>query len=68
MPSFITMIIATSIWVYFDARAVGVRKGRIQGFGNMNPGGWFFACLLLLIVAFPFYIVKRAEFRHINSL
>jgi hypothetical protein len=61
------LIIATSIWVVVDAKAIGVKSGQIEGLGNMGPWGWFFVCLLLWIVGFPFYLAKRGEFKRINS-
>ena len=61
------VIIATSIWVLIDAQTIGVKKGQIQGMGNMGPWGWFFVCLLLWIIGFPFYLAKRQEFKRINA-
>lgn len=61
------MVIGTSIWVYFDATTIGVKKGQVSGVADMNPGGWFLACLLLWIIAFPLYLSKRAEFKSVNS-
>lgn len=61
------IIIGTSIWVYFDAKSIGVKKGQIEGIANMGPVGWFFVCLLLWIIGFPVYLAKRGEFKRINS-
>lgn len=61
------IVIATSIWVLIDAQTIGVKKGQIQGMGNMGPISWFLACLLIWIVAFPFYLAKRGEFKRING-
>jgi hypothetical protein len=61
------VIIATSIWVLVDAKTIGVKKGQIQGMGNIGPWGWFFVCLLILIGGFPFYLAKRSEFKRING-
>jgi len=61
------MVIATSIWVLVDAKTIGVKKGQITGMGNMGPWSWFFGCLLLWIVCFPFYVAKRGEFKRVNS-
>lgn len=57
----------TSIWVLVDAKSIGVKKGQIKGIGNMGPWAWFFCCLLLWIIGFPFYLVKRGEFKRVNS-
>jgi hypothetical protein len=61
------IIVTTSIWVLVDARTIGVKKGQITGLGNMGPIGWFIACLGLWVVAFPFYLGKRPEFKRING-
>jgi hypothetical protein len=61
------IVIVTSIWVLIDAKTIGVKKGQIQGMGNIGPWGWFFVCLLLWIVGFPFYLAKRSEFKRINT-
>lgn len=49
------IVIATSIWVLIDAQTIGIKKGQIQGVGNMGPISWFLACLLIWIVAFPLF-------------
>jgi hypothetical protein len=56
------VIIATSIWVFVDAKKIGVRKGLITGIANMNPGTWLIACLFLWIISFPIYLIKRSDF------
>lgn len=61
------VVIGTSIWVLFDAKSIGVKKGQIKGMGDLGPWGWFFVCLLLWIIGFPFYLAKRAEYKKINS-
>ena len=68
MATFIwIVVIATSLWVLIDAKTIGVKKGQINGMGNMGPWSWFFACLLLWIIGFPFYLAKRGEFKRINA-
>ena len=61
------MVIGTSVWVYFDANSIGVKKGQIKGAADMGAGGWLLACLLLWIIAFPLYLSKRSEFIRINQ-
>ncbi len=61
------IILATSGWVLVDAKTIGVKKGQIKGAGNLGPWGWFFACLLLWVISFPFYLAKRPEFKRING-
>jgi hypothetical protein len=63
----LVVIVATSVWVLVDAKTIGVKKGQIQGMGNMGPWSWFLVCLLLWIVGFPFYLAKRPEFKRING-
>ncbi len=61
------LVIGSSIWVFFDATTIGVKKGQVSGVANMSPGGWLLGCLLLWIIAFPLYLSKRSEFKRINS-
>lgn len=56
-------VLLSSLWVYFDAKRIGARKGLLPGFGDMNPGGWFLVCLLLWIIGFPLYLIKRGKIR-----
>jgi len=68
MGTFILLvIIGTSIWVFFDAKTIGVKKGQVKGFADMGPVGWLFACLLIWIISFPMYLAKREEFKKINQ-
>jgi hypothetical protein len=62
------IVIGTSIWVYFDAKSIGVKKsgekaqtGKVQT--DMGPVGWAICCLLLWIIAFPLYLFKRPGFK-----
>jgi hypothetical protein len=61
------VIIASSIWVLFDAKSIGVRRGQIKGFADLGPWGWFIATLLLWIVAFPVYLAQRPKYKAINA-
>ena len=64
---FILFIIGSSIWVYFDAKSIGVKKGQIKGLTDMGPVGWFFVTLLLWIVGFPAWLAMRGKYKEINS-
>ena len=55
------LIIATSIWVYFDARSIKARSGFIKGVFNFEPSTWMLLCLLFWVFAFPFYLVQRKK-------
>ncbi len=61
------VVIATSLWVLFDAKTIGVEKGQLPGLGNNGPWTWFFACLLVWIIGFPLYLAKRPEFKRVNG-
>ncbi len=68
MGTFIMLVIlGTSIWVFFDARAIGVKKGMVKGLADMGPWAWFFVCLLLWIVGFPAYLAMRGKYRQIKE-
>ena len=56
-----SVVFGTSLWVLIDARNIGIKRGTTKGFFNMGPTGWFIACLLCWIAAFPMYLVKRHE-------
>jgi hypothetical protein len=61
------ILMATCIWVYVDAKRIGVKKGQIKGILNMGPTGWLLASLFLWIIAFPCYLAKRGEYKCING-
>lgn len=63
----LVLVIGSSIWVYFDAKAIGVKKGQVQGLANMSPGGWFLSCILLWIFTMPLYIASREKYKRINQ-
>ena len=60
-------IVATSLWVYLDARWIGVyctgEPRRLLHLSlDMEPVDWLISCLLLWAIAFPAYLCKRREF------
>jgi len=61
------IVLGTSIWVLFDAKTIGVKKGQIKGLADVGPWGWFFGCLLVWIIGFPLYLSKRSEYKRINN-
>ncbi len=61
------VILGTSVWVLFDARSIGVKKGMVKGLANMGPWGWFFVTLFLWIVGFPAYLAMRGKYKKINQ-
>ncbi len=56
------------MWVALDAGAIGVRRGQMRGLADMGPGGWFAACLLIWIIAFPLYLSRRGQYRAVNEV
>jgi hypothetical protein len=61
-------VIGTSIWVYFDAAGIGVKRGQIPGSFDMSPSSWMCGCLLLWIIAFPAYMCYRETYKEINGI
>lgn len=57
------IILGSSLWLLFDAKTIGIKKTDEKSFTNMSPVGWFFCSLLLWIVTFPLYLIKRAELK-----
>lgn len=61
------VLFASSFWVLYDAKAIGVQKGQLKGLCDLGPWTWFFACLFLWIIAFPLYLAKRRQLLQING-
>ncbi len=62
------IVIETSLWVVVDAKQIGVKKGQLGGgFFDRGRWEWFFLCLLLWIIGFPSYLLKRAEYVRQNK-
>ena len=57
------IVIGSAAWVYVDAKMIGVRKGLISGMFNIGAGSWWAATLLLWIVVFPAYLIKRGALK-----
>lgn len=55
------VVLITSIWMAIDADKLGYDKRDIKGIAAMSPGGWLICGLLLWIIAFPLYLIKRPE-------
>ena len=60
------VVVISSIWVYVDAKNIGVQKGQIPGMADMGPISWLVSSLLLWIIVFPLYLVKRSKFKEFN--
>ena len=57
----IVVVVGSSGWVYVDATQNGIQKGMGSGDANRSPSGWFGACIVLWIIAFPLYLMKRSK-------
>jgi hypothetical protein len=57
------LVVGTTVWIGYDAQALGMRKGRLGG-GPVDMGtrSWVTCCLLLWAIAFPCYFVARAKY------
>lgn len=54
------LIVASAIWVYLDATKNKIGKIESEsGIFNMHAGAWAIVTLLLWIIGFPAYLVKR---------
>jgi hypothetical protein len=57
------VVLGSSIWMAVDASQLGYDKRDVKGLAAMGPAGWLLAGLLLWIVAFPLYLIKRPELK-----
>lgn len=55
------LIVLTSIWVLIDALVLGIKKTNEKSMMNMGAASWFICSLLLWIIVFPLYLVKRQQ-------
>jgi hypothetical protein len=61
-PWLALVVVGTAIWVAVDAGRLGAKRGALGGgLLDMGPASWFFACLLLWIVALPCYLATRPK-------
>ena len=52
-------ILASAVWVAIDSSRLGFEKRDLTGIAAMGPVGWTLCVLLIWIVGFPLYLVKR---------
>lgn len=56
----VAIIVCTAIWVYLDATKNKIGKIKeAGGMFNMSAGAWSVVTLLLWIIGFPAYLIKR---------
>ena len=65
---FVGCIVLSAIWVYWDARAAGVKKGLVNGAADMSPGNWARACVFYWLLAFPYYLCRRGELHRLAAV
>jgi hypothetical protein len=57
------IVFFSSIWVYFDAKSIGVKKGLVKGFFDFGPWGWFWVSALWWFGGLITYLVKRGNYK-----
>ncbi len=54
------VVLTTSVWVYLDATGHKIGKvAEAKGLFNLSAGAWAAVTLLLWIIGFPAYLIKR---------
>lgn len=53
--------VVLAIFVLYDAKKIGIRKGLVTGFGNLSAWGWFWLTSILGIIGFGIYWYRRSE-------
>ena len=65
------VVVATSVWVAFDAHRLmsdlPKPARRTVTRATTSPAVWFIACLLLWIVAFPWYLAVRGKYKALQG-
>jgi hypothetical protein len=57
------VILGSAIWVYADARQLGVRYGSSGMLFEGGPLAWAVGTLIVWIVVFPLYLAARPRFK-----
>jgi len=57
----IVIILGTSTWVAYDSHMYQVAIDKKSYAVNNGAGAWFFSCILLWPVTFPYYLVRRSS-------
>ncbi len=55
--------LAAALVVLVDARALGVRRGLVDGFADWDAQGWFFVTLALGLLGVPLYLIARPTYK-----
>ena len=56
------VVLATSIWMYIDAKSLQYNPENHTGIGKSSPLNWLFGGLLLWVIVFPMYLVTRPKY------
>jgi hypothetical protein len=54
-----SVVFIFSLWVAFDAHAIGAHTGLVRGVANMGWFMWWLGSLILFPIVFPLYLAKR---------
>ena len=57
----IVIILGTSTWAAYDSHMYQVAIDKKSYAINNGAGAWFFSCILLWPVTFPYYLVRRSS-------
>ncbi len=61
LPIELPIEITTSVWVAFDAHKHQITIRNKSYSRNVEVSAWFFGCLTLWIVVFPYYLIRRSK-------
>jgi len=61
------VLIALTIWVFVDAKAIGDDHGRSPGLVYTKPAAWAAGVFLALIVVLPIYLVNRVRYKRLAA-
>ena len=68
IPQIIAIVLLSSIFVAFDSKRIGAKKGLVKGIFDMGPVGWTILTLLFWLIGFPLYLVKRSKIKKAASV
>jgi hypothetical protein len=54
-----SIVFIFSLWVAFDAHAIGANTGLVRGVANMGWFAWWLGALVIFPIVFPLYLAKR---------
>lgn len=56
------IVLGTSVWTAYDAYCYSIPTSGSTYSTNTGGIAWLLGCLLLWVIVFPFYLVKRMRF------